>query len=289
MRLLLINPNTSAHLTELGARVARGIAHPETQIVTTTGRFGASYITSRATAAIAGHAVLDAYARDGADADAVIIACFGDPGLFALRELAPVPVVGMAEASCHLACSLGRKFSIVTGGHRWGPMLDEFVTAIGLATNLASVRTVDALGADIATKPEAALEGLAAACLAAAQQDGAQVVVLGGLGLAGLAKRVAPAVPVPLIDSLIAAIKLAEATVTLGTAKPNCGSFAPTTPIKTTELSAALAALLEGGKGVEPDASKARDKARDGARDRGPGKPGSAARGRASARSGRGL
>src|SRR6185369_4851518 len=162
MRLLFVNPNTSAHLTELGVGVARSVARPETEIVPATGRFGARYIASRAAAAIAGHAVLDTYAREGKGADAVIIACFGDPGLFALRELAPVPVVGMAEASCHLASTLGRKFSIVTGGHRWGPMLEEFVAAIGLTTNLASVRTVDALGADIAAKPEGALDSLVA-------------------------------------------------------------------------------------------------------------------------------
>src|SRR5882672_6048495 len=150
MRLLFINPNTSAHLTELGARVARGVARPETEIVPATGRFGARYITSRAAAAVAGHAVLDTYAREGKGADAVVIACFGDPGLFALRELATIPVVGMAEASCHLASTLGRKFSIVTGGHRWGPMLEEFVATIGLGANLASVRTMAPTGNEIA-------------------------------------------------------------------------------------------------------------------------------------------
>jgi Asp/Glu/hydantoin racemase len=249
MRLLFINPNTSAHLTELGARVARGVARAETAIVPATGRFGARYITSRAAAAIAGHAVLDTYARDGNGADAVIIACFGDPGLFALRELAPVPVVGLAEAACHLASTLGRKFSIVTGGHRWGPMLEEFVAAIGLAANLASVRTVDAGGADIAAKPDAALEPLAAACRAAAQQDGAEVVVLGGLGLAGLAERIHAGVPVPLVDNVVAAVKLAEAAATLGIGKAKSGSFAAATPVKTTGLSPALAALIEGRNG----------------------------------------
>jgi Asp/Glu/hydantoin racemase len=246
MRLLFINPNTSAHLTELGARVARGIARAETEIVPATARFGARYISSRAAAIIAGHAVLDTYARDGAGADAVIIACFGDPGLFALRELAPIPVVGMAEAACHLASTLGRKFSIVTGGHRWGPMLEEFVTAIGLATNLASVRTVDTLGSDIAAKPEAALESLAAACREAAHRDGAEVVVLGGLGLAGLAEQIRAGVPVPVIDNVVAAVKLAEAAATLSISKAVCGSFAAAAPVKTTGLSAALAALLEG-------------------------------------------
>jgi allantoin racemase len=246
MRLLFINPNTSAHLTELGARVARSVARPETEIVPATGRFGARYVTSRAAAAIAGHAALDTYAREGKGADAVIIACFGDPGLFALRELAPVPVVGMAEASCHLASTLGRKFSIVTGGHRWGPMLEEFVAAIGLATNLASVRTVETLGADIATNPDAALESLAAECREAAREDGAEVVILGGLGLAGLAGRIQAEVPVPIIDNVVASVRVAEAAATLGVAKAKSGSFAAAMPVKTTGLTPALAALLEG-------------------------------------------
>src|SRR5215813_10133473 len=150
MRLLFLNPNTSGELTELGAAVARRVARPDTEIVPATGQFGARYITTRASAAIAAHAALAAFADCGHNVDAVLIACFGDPGLLALRELAPVPVVGMAEASCHAAARLGAKFSIVTGGHCWGPMLEELVSMIGLAAKLASVRTLPASGAEIA-------------------------------------------------------------------------------------------------------------------------------------------
>jgi Asp/Glu/hydantoin racemase len=247
MRILFLNPNTSAHLTELGARVARKVARPGTEIVPATGRFGARYITTRAAAAIAGHAVLDAFAREHQQADVVLIACFGDPGLFALRELAPVPVVGMAEASCHMASTLGRKFSIVTGGHRWGPMLEEFVAAIGLAAKLAPVKTVAPSGDEVAANPDAALDALASACTAAAEEDGAEAVILGGLGLAGLAEAIAARVPVPVIDNVVAGVRYAEAVVALGTAKARTGSFAPTTPIKTIGLSPQLATLIEGG------------------------------------------
>jgi len=247
MRLLFLNPNTSAHLTELGVKVARNIARPETEIVAATGRCGARYISTRAAAAIAGHAALDAFARHKSDIDVVLLACFGDPGLFALRELSPIPVVGMAEASCHLACNLGRKFSIVTGGRRWGPMLEEFVTAIGLATNLASVRTIAAPGDEIAAHPGALLDGLVAACSDAAREDRAEAVILGGLGLAGLAEQIADRVPVPVIDNVVAGVRVAEAAAALGAEKPKTGSFAPATPIKTTGLSAPLASLIEGG------------------------------------------
>jgi Asp/Glu/hydantoin racemase len=246
MRLLFLNPNTSAQLTELGATVARRLARPETEIVPATAEFGARYISTRASAAIAAHAALDAFARHGRQVDVVLIACFGDPGLFALRELAPVPVVGMAEASCHLASTVGRKFAIVTGGERWGPMLEEFVAAIGLAAKLASVRTVAPSGAEIAADPEAALEALSASCRRAAHEDGAEAIILGGLGLAGLAERIADKVPVPVIDNVAAAVRAAEAAAGLVGSKARAGSFAPATPVETIGLSMSLAAAIEG-------------------------------------------
>jgi Asp/Glu/hydantoin racemase len=247
MRLLFLNPNTSAHLTELGAQVARKVARPETEIVPVTGQFGARYISTRATAAIAAHAALDAFARHGQGVDVVLLACFGDPGLLALRELSQVPVVGMAEASCHLAATLGGKFSIVTGGHRWGPMLEEFVAALGLQSRLASVRTMAPSGAEIAADPAAACDALAATCRQAQQEDGAEAIILGGLGLAGMADGIAQQVQVPVIDNVVAAVRAAEAAQSLGAGKATQGSFAAAPAIESTALSASLAALLAAG------------------------------------------
>jgi Asp/Glu/hydantoin racemase len=122
LRILLINPNTTAAVTALVANRARAIAGDEATFVPVTGRFGTNYISTRASAAIAAHAALEALAQHVAGCDAVYLACFGDPGLAALREISPVPVVGMAEASCLEACNRGRRFAIVTGGALWGPM-----------------------------------------------------------------------------------------------------------------------------------------------------------------------
>jgi allantoin racemase len=202
LRILLINPNTTQSVTALVARHARAIARDAATFVPVTGRFGASYISSRAAAAIAGHAALDALAQHVDGCDAVYLACFGDPGLAALREISPVPVVGMAEASCREACNRGRRFAIVTGGALWGPMLTEFVAWLGLAERLAAVRTIAPTGAEIARDPEAALAALAAACTACAAEDGADVVILGGAALAGLAARIQPAVPIPVLCSV---------------------------------------------------------------------------------------
>jgi Asp/Glu/hydantoin racemase len=204
MRILLINPNTTAAVTELVVDHVRAIAGDDATFVPVTGRFGARYISSRASAAIAAHAALDAYAAHRTGCDAVFLACFGDPGLLALREVADVPVVGMAEAACLEACGRGRRFAIVTGGALWAPMLTEFVAALGLADRLAIVRAIAPTGGEIAANPDAALAQLAAACTACASDDGADVVILGGAALVGLAARIQPDVPVPVLCSVAA-------------------------------------------------------------------------------------
>ena len=246
MKILMINPNTSASITDLVVAAARDFASRGTSVAGATGRFGARYIATRAASAIAAHATLDAYAEFGADADVIVLACFGDPGLAGLKELAHQPVVGMAEAACYYALTLGGRFGIVTGGSRWGPMLEEFVRSIGLRERLAGIETVAPSGAEIARDPQSAHRMLAQACSALVGQCAADSVILGGAGLAGIAAKIATEVAVPVIDSVGAAVKAAEALVNLGVGKPRAGSFASTPPIETIGLAPALAARMEG-------------------------------------------
>jgi allantoin racemase len=246
MQLLLINPNTSAEITELVLQHARGFAALQTVIHGVTGRFGARYVATRAAYAVAAHATLDAYAEYGGNADAVILACFGDPGLFGLRELAHQPVLGLAEAGCQAAARLGGRFAIVTGGERWGPMLEEFVASIGLSNQCAGVSTVAPSGAEIARNPDDALTLLTDACNAAIKKHGADAVILGGAGLAGIAPRIASRVHAPLIDPLQVVVREAELLAAAPPPKPSSGSYAPTTPVPTTGLSERLALRMEG-------------------------------------------
>lgn len=240
MRILLINPNTTDSVTALVAQHVMSVADGAATVLPFTGRFGARYISSRASAAIAAHAALDAYALHGAGCDAVYLACFGDPGLLALREVAAIPVVGMAEASCLEAAKLGR-FAIVTGGALWGPMLTEFVAGIGLADRLTGVRTVAPTGGEIATNPDAALASLAAACRACAIEDGADVVILGGAALAGLAARIQPDVPVPVLCSVATGTQ----AVIAAAATRQRDDHARPPALESVGLSAELSALLQ--------------------------------------------
>ncbi len=240
MRILLINPNTSATITDILAARMREIAGPGVTILPVTGRFGAPYIASRATAAIAGHAALDALAEHVLDCDVVYLACFGDPGLAALKEVSPVPVVGMAEASVEAACRRGCRFAIVTGGAAWAPMLNELVTGLGRSDRLAAICTVEQSGDEIARDPASALDRLVDACNACANEDGASSVILGGAGLAGLAASVQGSVPVPVICSVEAGARAALAARDHGR-----GASARST-VDSIGLSAALAKLLGG-------------------------------------------
>lgn len=208
--VLAINPNTTASITALLERQLRAVA-PGIEWRMAGGRFGARYITSEAASAIAAHAALDAWANHAAGCDAVLLACFGDPGLFALRELSDVPVVGLAEASMRVAAREAGRFTIVTGGERWGPMLERLAQALGLGDALAGIRTIALTGAQAAADPDAAVGVLAAECRAAKGGDGAGAVILGGAGFAGLAARVSPLAGFPIIDCVVAGAQEAAA------------------------------------------------------------------------------
>jgi allantoin racemase len=216
-QLLVINPNTSASVTALLQTHVQATAGPTVHVRSVTARFGAPYIACEASYAVAAHAALDAWAAalQAGDAapDAVLIGCFGDPGLFALRDGSPVPVTGLAEAACIEAAQHGR-FAIVTGGARWVPMLERLALALGHGDALVGIHTVAPTGAQLAADPQGAQALLAQACREAAQRWKAQAVIVGGAGLAGVAAAIQSQVPVPLIDSVAAGTRHALGLVT---------------------------------------------------------------------------
>jgi Asp/Glu/hydantoin racemase len=211
--LVLLNGNTSAALTDAMVAAARPLAPAGLPIVGRTAPFGEAYIATPAAFAAASHAVAAMAATAAGEAPApgaVVVACFGDPGLAAARSLLPCPVVGMAEASVHAACQLARRFGIVTGGRAWGPMLEDHVAGIGLAARLTGVAALDLDGAELAADPATA-ERMIAEAAARLVAAGAGAVILGGAGLVGFASRLAASSPAPLLDSLACAVSQALA------------------------------------------------------------------------------
>ena len=214
-RLLVINPNTSEPVTALLQQHLQAAVGDALTVHGLTARFGAAYIADEASYAVANHAVLDSWAVARAQAlapAAVLIGCFGDPGLFALRDGAGVPVCGLAEAAFSAAAWHGQ-FAVVTGGTRWRPMLSRLAQALGHGSTLAGIHTVEATGPELAADPVRARQLLAEACCEAAERFKARAVVLGGAALAGMAADIAHQVPVPVIDSVVAAADWATAAL----------------------------------------------------------------------------
>jgi allantoin racemase len=225
MRLLLLNPNTSAAVTERLAASARAAAAVGTEIVPLTAPRGVPFIASRAEAQIAGAVALEMLAEHHGRYDAAIIAAFADPGLLGARELFDVPIVGLAEAAMLTACMLGRRFSIVTFSTAMGPWFRECVDVHGLGGRCASIRMLDEPFASLASVQEEKEEALVALANRAVSEDEADVVILAGAPLTGLAARVRQRIPVPLVEQTIAAVRQAETLVALSPVKATRGTF----------------------------------------------------------------
>lgn len=245
MRILLLNPNTTEAITQRLLSAAQAVAALGTELVPLTAPRGVPYIATRGEAQIGGAIALEMLAEHHHEVDAAVIAAFGDPGLMGARELFDIPVVGMAEAAMLTACMLGRRFAIVTFARALGPWYEECVEMHGLTGRCAGIRMLDEGFSDIADVQEEKEAVIVELAQRAVVEDEADVVILAGAPLAGLAAKVADRIPVPVVDQMGAALKQAEALVSLKPRKATAGTFRRPGPKPTLGLAPALAARIE--------------------------------------------
>jgi allantoin racemase len=244
MRLLVINPNISDSVSALIEAEARRSATPGVEITMKTAEFGVAYIETRFEALIGAYATAQLAAGHHAGHDAVIVAAFGDPGLAGLREVLPVPVLGLTESALATACLLGHRFSIIAISQRIQAWYREVVESHGLASRLASIRALDRPLGGIGQVQDEHAEALLALSERAVREDGAEVIVLAGAPLAGLARALHGRLPVPMVDGVSSAVRHAETLVALQPGRATQGSFAPP-PIKANRgLPESIARLL---------------------------------------------
>ncbi|ACL62942.1 aspartate/glutamate racemase family protein [Methylobacterium nodulans] len=224
-RILLLNPNTSAEMTERMLAAGQSAAAPGTTLVPLTAGRGVPYIATRAEAQIGGAIALEMLAEHHREVDAAIIAAFGDPGLFGARELFDIPVVGLAEAAMLTACMLGRRFAIVSFARALGPWYEECVAMHGLAGRCAGIRLLDSPFQQVAEVQEEKEDLLVQLANKSVREDEADVVILAGAPLSGLAAKVAHRILVPVVDQVAAAVKQAEALLALKPRKATEGTF----------------------------------------------------------------
>lgn len=245
MRLLLINPNISESVSELIRSEAQRTASAGTEIEVLTAPFGVAYIETRFEALIGAYAAAQLAAEHHARFDAVVVAAFGDPGLTGLREALPVPVTGLTEAALASACLLGNRISIIAISQRIQAWYREVVQSYGLGSRLASIRALDRPLASIGQVQDEHAHALKALAERAVDEDGADVIVLAGAPLAGLARTLKGQLPVPVVDGVSSAVRHAETLAALKPGTAQRGSFAPP-PVKPHRgLPPAIARLLD--------------------------------------------
>jgi len=233
MRILLINANTTASMTDPMVAAAEEVAAPGTEIVGATAEDGVPFIDGYYDEALAGAAVARLIRERRGTFDAAVIGCFGDPGLYASRELTDAPVIGIAEASFALAMSLGHRFGIVTTVDRGVPGSLDLLRHYGIESRCAAVVASGAEVVELEEDPMAALDGIEEAGRRAIAA-GAEVLCLGcGLMLETrtvLEERLG----VPIVEAVPAAVMLAESLVRLGLRTSKVRAFQEPATVPTT-------------------------------------------------------
>lgn len=232
MRILIVNVNTTASMTEgIGAQ-ARKVAAPGTEIVALTPRFGAESVEGNFESYLCAVGVMDAVMRYDQPFDAVIQAGYGEHGREGLQELLTVPVVDITEAAASTAMFLGHKYSVVTTLDRAVPLIEDRLKLAGLDARCASVRASGMAVLELESEPERAVATIVEQASLAVTEDRAEVICLGCGGMAELEAKVRERTGVPVVDGVAAAVTIAESLVRLGLATSKVRTYAPPRPKK---------------------------------------------------------
>ena len=227
MKIRVINPNTSAAMTAAIGAAAAAVAAPGTLIEAVQPSFGAPSIEDHHDDVWAAAGVAEQVrAGEAAGADAFVIACFGDPGLHAARELASGPVIGIAEAAFHMAALLATGFSVVTTLTRTCVIAEHLVLQYGFERKCRGIHGTDIAVLELDDPKSQAFERILIRAQQALAQDRSGAIVLGCGGMADLCHTLQQRLGVPVIDGVGAAVKLAEGLVGLGLKTSKLGDYA---------------------------------------------------------------
>lgn len=230
-RIWVINPNTTATMTDKIAACAGAVAGSDVILTGVTSQIGPESIESYYDEALSVPGVLQAVQRGEREGvDGYVIACFGDPGLDAARELAAGPVIGIAEAAMQAASHLGSGFSIVTTLARTIGQSAHLAERYGMQRFCRGIHACEIPVLDLDTDPDAR-KIITEACREAIETDRSDAVVLGCAGMADMCGEISKELGVPVVDGVSAATLTVQSLVTMGLRTSKRGEYA-TPPVK---------------------------------------------------------
>jgi allantoin racemase len=231
MRILVVNPNTTAAMTEKIGKAARAVAAAGTKLIVVNPADGPVSIEGYYDEAFSVPGLLAEIGKaDALGVSAHIIACFDDTGLEAARSVASAPVIGIGEAAFHLASMLGHRFSVVTTLSRSIGAIENNLLKYGLAGRCGRVRACELPVLSLDDPASDAAARIGAEIELAKQEERAEAIVLGCAGMADLAARLSEKHGLPVVDGVASAVKLAEAFGALGLKTSKIGAYAAPRP-----------------------------------------------------------
>ena len=225
MKILVVNPNTTTSMTDKIAIAARAVARPDTVIVATNSQQGPASIQGFLDVATCIPGLL-AEVSCHQDVDAIVIACFDDTGVDAVRTLVSVPVLGIGEAAYHAASMIANKFSVITTLSRSVPGLENNLMRYGLAQKCVRVRATDIPVLKLEEGDPATLFKIRSEIRESIKQDNTEAIVLGCAGMADLMAQLSEEFGLPVIDGVAAGVTFAEALVNNRLATSKIGAYA---------------------------------------------------------------
>lgn len=192
---------------------------------------------------LAGTAILPLIA-DFNDVDGIVLACFGDPGLYALKEISPVPVIGIAEASISLALLSGGKFGILAAMRRAVGLMDSMVRTYGIEARYAGTVALDMRVLNFEEDRQGTLAALVKASTLLVER-GADVALLGCAGLTGYTAELVEQVPLTVIDPVEAGCRMLKTVVESGLTTSHGGLYSKPAPQKMKHLDQIFTAKMQ--------------------------------------------
>lgn len=233
-KALVINPNTSPEMTEEIAETAERVFQPPWTHVVCMAPAGPESLESWTDYHLASVCVLP-LVGEHADADGVVLACFGDPGLYVLKESCDVPVIGIAEASIAISLMLGAKFGILAGMGRAVELMDSMVRTYGMEARYAGTESLEMRVLDFEKEHAKTLDRLEQVGTKLRHQ-GAEVLLLGCAGLTGFVEETQARIDIPIIDPVEAGCRMLQTVTDSGLQTSHVGLYAEPAPQNMNDL-----------------------------------------------------
>lgn len=208
--ILVVNPNTSQEMTTAIDRVAQATVGTQAKAVTLCSRQGPHTIEGPLDAALGTAGMLEVVGAYAAPFDAVVVACFGDPGVDALRMLVRVPVVGIGAASFIQAALMSQRFAIVTPSVGTPARYAAVTEAMGLSRQFIGTYQTTLAVVDFESGDPAVLQILVGQAQQAVKA-GAECLLFGCAGIADQIAEIEARVGVPCLASVAAGVSQALA------------------------------------------------------------------------------